>query len=79
MEGGGELAFSVHDLYPSNVNPAGPITTFVLEGTKLKVPEVLIYVAHCVQRIHVPEKKSYCCINIIKSAIRQILLISIAR
>lgn len=39
MEGGGELAFSVHDLYPSNVNPAGPITTFVLEGTKLKVPE----------------------------------------
>lgn len=40
MEGGGELAFSVHDLYPSNVNPAGPITTFVLEGTKLKVPEV---------------------------------------
>lgn len=40
MEGGGELAFSFHDLYPSNVNPAGPITTFVLEGTKLKVPEV---------------------------------------
>lgn len=34
------MAFSVHDLYPSNVNPAGPITTFVLEGTKLKVPEV---------------------------------------
>lgn len=40
MEGGSELALSVHDLYPSNVNPAGPITTFVLEGTKLKVPEV---------------------------------------
>ncbi|XP_062613519.1 uncharacterized protein LOC134275261 isoform X7 [Saccostrea cucullata] len=41
----GELALSVRDLYPSNVNStgpistSGPITTFVLEGTKLKVPE----------------------------------------
>lgn len=40
MDRGSELALSVHDLYPTNVNPAGPITTFVLEGTKLKVPEV---------------------------------------
>lgn len=78
MEGGGELAFSVHDLYPSNVNPAGPITTFVLEGTKLKVPEV--YMLLIVFNVFMcQKKKSYCCINIIKSAIRQILMITIAR
>lgn len=77
MEGGGELAFSVHDLYPSNVNPAGPITTFVLEGTKLKVPEV--YMLLIVFNVFMCQKKSYCFINIIKSVIRQILLITIAR
>ncbi|KAK3096665.1 hypothetical protein FSP39_002234 [Pinctada imbricata] len=36
----GELALSVHDLYPTTVNTVGPITTFVLEGTKMKTPEV---------------------------------------
>lgn len=39
---GGELALSVYDLYPTNVNSSGPITSFILEGTKLKVPEVYL-------------------------------------
>ncbi|VDI18872.1 Hypothetical predicted protein [Mytilus galloprovincialis] len=30
---------SIHDLYPQTIGQSGPITTFILEGTKLKVPE----------------------------------------
>lgn len=62
MEGGGELAFSVHDLYPSNVNPAGPITTFVLEGTKLKVPEV--YMLLIVFNVFMCQKKRHIVLSI---------------
>lgn len=62
MEGGGELAFSVHDLYPSNVNPAGPITTFVLEGTKLKVPEV--YMLLIVFNVFMCKKKYHIVVSI---------------
>jgi len=31
---------SIQDLYPQTIGQGGPITTFILEGTKLKVPEV---------------------------------------
>lgn len=31
---------SIHDLFPQTIGQGGPITTFILEGTKLKVPEV---------------------------------------
>lgn len=34
---------SIHDLYPQTIGQSGPITTFILEGTKLKVPEVGMY------------------------------------
>lgn len=35
---------SIHDLYPQTIGQSGPITTFILEGTKLKVPEVGMYI-----------------------------------
>ena len=31
---------SINDLYPQTIGQGGAITTFILEGTKLKVPEV---------------------------------------
>lgn len=41
-----DIGLSLQDLYPSPMSPIGPIQAFVLEGTKMKTPEMPVLLSY---------------------------------